>query len=81
MVDSRNWELMPSIGGKRTRVQDMEHLRLREETHEGIVFKLAVERAVQSYLAGSEFEVPDIDTGKVSGQTNGSDVTDTARLA
>ena len=66
MVNTRNWELMPCIGGKRENIQDLSHLMLVEERPEGVVTKIRVESAVRQFLNGEEVELPDTELGQVS---------------
>lgn len=66
IVDTRNWELMPSIGGSRRDIQDLPHLKVLGDTPEGILGKIAVERAFGKFLAGEQVEIPVVELEKVS---------------
>lgn len=58
MVDTRNWELMPSIGGSRRLILDLDHLKLAEDTPGGLLVKIKTENAFAQYLVGGEVELP-----------------------
>lgn len=66
MVDTRNWELMPCIGGKRENIQDLRHLMLAEARPEGVVLKIRVGRAVRQFLNGEEVKLPSTGLDQVS---------------
>lgn len=74
-MDTRNWELMPSTGGNRPKIQDLSHLRLNEDTPEGLLVKIALERAFAQFLAGEEGE------SKLELETLGSNDSDRAFYA
>jgi hypothetical protein len=58
IVDTRNWELMPSIGGNRQNLQDQSHLKLIDDSPEGIMMKIEVERALDMFMNGGEVKLP-----------------------
>lgn len=79
MVDTRNWELMPSIGGNRQHIQDMGHLKLKEDTPEVLLIKISLERAFDRFLAGEEGEL-ELELPKTELEVTGSnDLNDSDR--
>lgn len=66
MEDTRNWELMPSIGGNRPNIQDLPQLKLAEESPECILHKIAIERAVGQFQNGEMVTLPDTTMDQVS---------------
>lgn len=65
LVDTRDWELMPSIGGHRPDLKDLDHLKLPEDKPEALLAKIMMERAYRQVSKGKEVDLSRVELEKV----------------
>lgn len=66
LVDTRDWELMPSIGGNRPALQGLDHLKISDDSAHSMLSKIRMERAYRHFSRGEDVHPAEINLEKVS---------------